>query len=133
MVVDLLAGRLDFSSTSYSVIKGHIDEGKLRPLAVPGDARIAQLPNIPTTTEAGYPTVKLDYWAGIFAPAGMPADIAEAISEEFNRTLSDPKIIAMLEERGLIVKGSKPAEFKGQLEFELKAMKEVVQAAGLAQ
>jgi tripartite-type tricarboxylate transporter receptor subunit TctC len=133
MVIDLLEGRIDFSSTSYSAIKGHLDEGKLRPLAVPGDARIVQLPKVPTTTEAGYPTVKLDYWAGLFAPAGTPADIAEAISEEFNRTLSDPKIIKALEERGLVVKGSKPAEFKSQLESELKAMREVVEAAGLAQ
>ncbi len=132
MIVDLLEGRLDFSSTSYSVLKGHIDEGKLRPLAVPGDARIVQLPNVPTTTEVGYPTVKLDYWAGIFAPAGTPADIAEAMSEEFNRTLSDPKIIQALEDRGLVVKGSKPAEFKRQLETELQSMKEVVEAAGLA-
>jgi tripartite-type tricarboxylate transporter receptor subunit TctC len=133
MIIDLLEGRVDFSATSYSALKGHIDEGKLRPLAVPGDVRIAQLPNVPTTTEAGYPTVKLDYWAGLFAPAGTPADIAEAISEEFNRTLSDPKIINALEERGLVVKGSKPAEFKSQLESELKAMREVVEAAGLAQ
>jgi tripartite-type tricarboxylate transporter receptor subunit TctC len=133
MVVDLLGGRIDFSATSYSAIKGHIDEGKLRPLAVPGDVRIAQLPDVPTTTQAGYPTVKLDYWAGLFAPDGTPADLAKAISEEFNRTLSDPKVIKMLEDRGLVVKGNKPAEFKSQLEFELRAMREVVEAAGLAQ
>jgi tripartite-type tricarboxylate transporter receptor subunit TctC len=133
MVIDLLEGRLDFSSTSYSAIKAHIDEGKLRPLAVPGDARIVQMPNIPTTTEVGYPTVKLDYWSGLFAPAGTPADIVEAIGEEFNKTLSNPKIIGMLEERGLVVKGNNPAEFKSQLESELKAIKEVIGAAGLAQ
>jgi tripartite-type tricarboxylate transporter receptor subunit TctC len=133
MVIDLLADRIDFSATSYSAVKGHIDEGKLRPLAVPGDARIVQLPNVPTTTEVGYPTVKLDYWAGLFAPAGTADDVVEAISEEFNRTLSDPKIVKMLEERGLVVKGNKPAEFKRQLESELKAMRYVVEAAGLAQ
>jgi tripartite-type tricarboxylate transporter receptor subunit TctC len=133
MVIDLVEGRLDFSSTSYSAIKGQIDDGKLRPLAVPAETRIAQIANVPTTIEAGYPTVKLDYWAGLFAPAGTPADIAEAISEEFNKTLNDPRIIKALEDHGLVVKGSKPAEFKSQLEFELKAMKEVVRAAGLAQ
>ena len=133
MVIDLVEGRIDFSATSYAAIKGQIDEGKLRPLAVPGDARIPQIANVPTTAEAGYPTVKLDYWAGLFAPAGTPAEIAQAISEEFNKTLKDPKIVKALEDRGLIVKGSTPAEFKNQLETELKAMKEVVEAAGLAQ
>jgi tripartite-type tricarboxylate transporter receptor subunit TctC len=91
------------------------------------------MPEVPTTTEAGYPTVKLDYWAGLFVPAGTPDDVAEAISEEFNKTLNDPKIVKALEDRGLVVKGSTPAAFKAQLASELKAMQNVVKAADLAQ
>ena len=130
MVIDLIEGRLDFSATSYPAIKGQIDEGKLRPLAVPADTRIAQIPNVPTTTEAGYPTVKLDYWAGLFAPAGTPDDIAEAISEEFNKTLNDPKS-KRWRKRGLGRQGEQTRRVESQLESELKAMREVVEATGL--
>jgi tripartite-type tricarboxylate transporter receptor subunit TctC len=133
MMTDLVEGRIDFTSTSYTAIKGLVEDGKLRPLAVPGDIRIAQLSNIPTTAEAGYPTVKLDYWAGIFAPAGMPDDMVNAIGVEFNKTLNDPKIRANLEERGLVVKGNTPAEFKAQVESELKSMRDIVKAAGIEQ
>lgn len=132
MVIDLVAGRLDFTATSFAAVHPLIEAGELRPLAVPGASRIAQLPNVPTTAEAGFPTVKLDYWSGLFAPAGTPSEIAQAVSGEFNKTLRDAKVIKTLEDRGLIAEGNTPSEFKMQLVSELQNIRDVVKAAGIA-
>lgn len=125
MIVDLVEGRLDFTSTSYSAVKGQVDENRLRPLAVPSKVRFAQLPDVPTTAEAGYPTLVDAFWTGLFAPAGTPPATVRAFSEVFNDILKNPAANKMFVDRGLIPLGNTPAQFKDQILSETGQMKEL--------
>ena len=73
-VVDLVAGRLDMMFIGILPTKPHLESGRLRALAVTSKARLPELPDAPTTAEAGYPDVNTDFvWFGLAAPAKTPA------------------------------------------------------------
>ena len=72
-VVDLVAGRLDMMFIGILPTKPHLESGRLRALAVTSKARLPELPDAPTTAEAGYPDVNTDFvWFGLAAPAKTP-------------------------------------------------------------
>jgi tripartite-type tricarboxylate transporter receptor subunit TctC len=71
-IPDLLAGVVMTAYVVPQVIVAHIKSGKLRALAVAGPSRLALLPEVPTTAEAGLPGIEAIVWNGIFAPAGTP-------------------------------------------------------------
>jgi tripartite-type tricarboxylate transporter receptor subunit TctC len=71
-LLDVVAGRVALNFSSPPPAIPQIKEGKLRPIAVTGEKRIASLPEVPTLAEAGLPGVVITGWHGVFAPAGLP-------------------------------------------------------------
>ena len=71
-LTDLLAGRLDAASVGAPAILAHIKSGKLRCIATGTKERLAQLPDVPTVAESGYPGFEMTQWYGLNAPANMP-------------------------------------------------------------
>jgi tripartite-type tricarboxylate transporter receptor subunit TctC len=65
----------------------HIAGGQLRALAVLSARRIAELPDVPTIGEAGYPGVLASSWTGLFAPAGTDAAIVQKLNAAINASL----------------------------------------------
>ncbi len=74
-ITDVLSGEMDMAFEPISVMVGHVREGKIRPLADTGAARSAELPEVPTVIESGYPGFVSLSWTGIVAPAGTPPEI----------------------------------------------------------
>jgi tripartite-type tricarboxylate transporter receptor subunit TctC len=97
---DLLSKQTQASVLTYSSVKGFIEAGKLRPLAVATAARTSFLPDVPTIAEAGVPGYKADLWYGIFAPKGTPAPIVKALNDAFNKTLADKAMQKRFAEMG---------------------------------
>ena len=83
-VTDLLAGQVQMLFESIGPLLPYIEAGKLRALAVTGEARDPQLPNVPTTIESGFPELQSTFWTGILAPAGTPASIVNRLNAEIN-------------------------------------------------
>lgn len=75
MMTDLLSGRIGFSVTGASGVLGFIKEGKLRPLAVSTGQRFADLPNVPTFVESGFPSLEAPVWFGAYAASATPAPV----------------------------------------------------------
>ncbi len=75
MIADLVTGRIDFGLLSYIAAKPHIDDKKLKGLVIDAEARIDQIPNVPTLIEAGLAKERVANWFGLAAPAGTPAAV----------------------------------------------------------
>ena len=96
---DLITGRVQIMLDTTSSAMPQIKAGKLRPLAVTTARRSAELPNVPTLAEAGYPGFEMSTWYGLFVTGGTPKPIVDRLAAELDRILKLPDVQARL--RGL--------------------------------
>jgi len=97
--IDLIGGQLQFMIDTTSSAMGQIKAGKLRPLAVTTAARSSQLPEVPTMQEAGYPSVSVTTWYGLYATGATPKAVIDRLHAELQRVLKLPDVQERL--RGL--------------------------------
>jgi tripartite-type tricarboxylate transporter receptor subunit TctC len=88
-LADLISGHIQATFETVGTALPPIKAGLLRPLGVSSTERIPDLPDLPTIAESGYPDYRTTVWYGAAAPAGVPAEIAEAVRASFNRALED--------------------------------------------
>ena len=91
-LTDLLSGRTQASSAGLPALGAHIRAGKLRPIAVGTQQRIAALPDVPTVAEMGYKDFETSQWYGILAPAGTPPEIVKKLQEESLKALKSSAV-----------------------------------------
>ena len=88
---------------SYAALRGQITAGKVKPMAVTGDKRLPELPDVPTVAESGFPGFEAYSWIGIFAPAATPAPTVRRLTEDFQATLQSPDVKGKLTSAGFEV------------------------------
>jgi tripartite-type tricarboxylate transporter receptor subunit TctC len=106
----MLTGEVAFCFLSYGAQKGQMAAGKLKPLAVTGARRMADLPDVPTVAESGFPGFEAYSWIGIFAPAGTPDTVIRRLHQDFTAALQDPEVKAKLVAAGFEPIGSTPQD-----------------------
>lgn len=99
----VLANTTSLTLLSYAALKGNITGGKIKALAVTGSKRLADLPDVPTVAESGFPGFEAYSWIGIFAPAATPAATVAKLSEDFQAALKSPEVSGRLTEAGFEV------------------------------
>ncbi|MBU3575111.1 tripartite tricarboxylate transporter substrate binding protein [Polynucleobacter sp. UK-Mo-2m-Kol15] len=87
---DLLAGIVESTFAAVPNVLPHIQQGKLRALAVTTSKRIPQLPDVPTLAEAGVPGYEASVWLALLAPANTPSDIVTKLNREIVKVLASP-------------------------------------------
>lgn len=87
---DLLAGIVESTFAAVPNVLPHIQQGKLRALAVTTSKRIPQLPDVPTLAEAGVPGYEASVWLALLAPANTPSDIVNKLNREIVKVLASP-------------------------------------------
>jgi len=110
-MIDVVGGHTKVMFSSLVQTTPHIKTGKLRALAVTGATRSAQLPDVPTVSEAGVPGYEAYVWMGLLAPKGTPAAIVDKIQREVIAALAVPHVKSYLAAAGIEIVGSTPAEF----------------------
>jgi tripartite-type tricarboxylate transporter receptor subunit TctC len=100
--VDLAGGQIDVLFVNIPSVLPFIQGGKVRALAVLSDRRSAQLPTVPTASEAGFKNVDVDSWVGILAPAGTPKAIVDKLSRAIVKAANDSGVIGNLAEQGVV-------------------------------
>ncbi len=131
-LTDVIAGHIPMMFGT-PLIAQTIEKGDVVALAVTGERRIEQLPDVPTFKEAGLdlPEVEGGAWFGLLAPAGTPADIVEVLNRHFNAALADPELRHKLAGMGLVAKGTTPAEFARFIHEEVERWPAVFAKAGI--
>lgn len=110
-LVDLVSGQVQMSFDTMPSVIGQIKAGKLRPLAVTSSQRNAQLPQVPTTAEAGLPGVEISAWYGIYMPASTPKAIVQKVHDEVNKVIAMPETKTRLEAVGAELHPMTQADF----------------------
>lgn len=110
-VTAVVSGQVDATSEASVATLPLIKGGKLKALATTGDKHIASAPEIPTTTEEGYPTVRIVHWAGLLAPTGTPADILDKMNAAVNQALKTPDVQKALAQSSIDAGGGSRADF----------------------
>ncbi len=101
----------DMAFTFFNVGGDLIQGGKMRALAVTGDTRLPQLPDVPTFKEAGLPQFTYDAWFGIFAPAGTPKEILDKVSADIIEALKAADMKARFEPQAVVLTPSSAESF----------------------
>jgi tripartite-type tricarboxylate transporter receptor subunit TctC len=131
MMADLVTGRIDFGLLSYIAAKPMIDDKKLKGLVIDSEARISQIPNVPTLIEAGLAKERVANWFGLAAPTGTPDAVVTKLNAEFVRASKDPEVIAQLEKSGAQVATSTPEQMAQLVKDEVASMGPLIKALGL--
>jgi tripartite-type tricarboxylate transporter receptor subunit TctC len=128
---DVLAGRIEIYFSTLSAALRQVKAGKLRVLAVCGEKRAAELPDVPTMTEAGYP--KLDVVAAyyILAPAGTPKPIVTALNREIVKAIDAKDVRERLAAAGVEPMSSSPEELGALVKSEVARWGKIVKESGI--
>ena len=94
-------GHTQLSFVAPSTVLPHIQAGNVRAIATTGRSRTSLAPDLPTITELGYPQFTVDFFYGMFAPAGTPAPIVKVLRDAVAAVLKDPAIPTRLRSQGL--------------------------------
>jgi tripartite-type tricarboxylate transporter receptor subunit TctC len=130
-VTDLLGGQVQLAVFDVPVLLPHIRSGALHALAVTSRARAAALPEVPTTAEAGFPSVRSDNWYGLVAPAATPPGILNRIQAAATAALSSDDLKAQYAQQDAVALPTTPEEFKAFVLAEQAKWKEVVAITGM--
>ena len=110
-VNDLAEGRIQVMMSAIAIVRPRVQGGAIRMIAVTAGERASIAPDVPTTTEAGYPDIRIEGLTGLFGTRDMPAALRERISNDVKAAAADPTITARLLSTGQVVNPGGPAEF----------------------
>jgi tripartite-type tricarboxylate transporter receptor subunit TctC len=129
MINDWVTGRVPVYFPTYAFLAPHMRE--VRALAILDDHRSARMPDIPTVAEVLPGFQSFIAWWAFFGPAELPAPIAARLSSEVRAALKQPDAAAKLNDLGLTVVASPPAELAATLKQDVDAVEKLVKAIGL--
>ncbi len=131
LMSDAISGHVPLSIASVFVTKPHIDSGRMRPLAVTTSKRAADLPNVPTIAENGYPGFEAPAWWAVLAPAKTPPDIVKRMNEELNKVLKNPDVAKKLDAQGIDIMGGTTAQAGAFFDKQMNIWAKVVKDNGI--
>lgn len=130
-LADLLGGRITLSIDNLPNVLPHVQDGRMRALAVTGTERDPSLPDVPTFAEAGFPGVEVYVWFGFVGPAALPGAIRDRLSSAIIRIAESPETAERIRRAGATVWTRAPAPMATLIEQELEKWGTVIRAANL--
>src|SRR6266513_827075 len=130
-LTDLVAGRVQMLSVGLASVQTHLKSGALKALAAAAKTRLAALPQVPTSAEAGLPGWEMTTWFGIFAPKGTSPGIVRLVNSKMQAVIDDSKARQRLLESGLSPVGGSVEAFAELVRSDARAWERVVRASGV--
>jgi len=130
-MVAVVGKQVDATSEASVVVLPQIKGGKLRAIASTWNTRIAAMPDVPTTTELGYPGIFIGHWSGVFAPRGTPDAILDKMNKAIDAAVKSPELRARLIPQGIQPMGGTRADFTRFLADEKARLGPIARAANM--
>jgi tripartite-type tricarboxylate transporter receptor subunit TctC len=130
-VAALIGGQVHGMFADLPVLLPHVQSGKLRALAVASPKRAGLLPDLPTMTEQGLPTVEAVNWYGILLAAKTPREIIARLNDGLIKTLADPGVREKLAGRGAEPVGNTPEQFATHLRDDMQRWARLAQTTNI--
>ncbi|MGW5558201.1 tripartite tricarboxylate transporter substrate-binding protein [Micromonospora sp. NPDC003944] len=133
-LTDLVGGQVDFMCDQTTNTSGQIAAGKVKAYAVTTPERVKSLPDLPTTTEAGLPQLKVSVWHGLYVPADTPKEIVQKLSEALQVALADQKVIDQMAKLGTApvpAQDATPDAHRAKLDEQLGTWAKIIADAGV--
>lgn len=130
-VTALLGGEIPLAFETMLALQPHVRAGTLRALAITSPQRSAIMPEIPTTAEAGFPSMVADNSYALFAPTGTPAPILAQLHDAAVAALRLPDVRDRLREQGAEVVGNSPTELAAYVAAEIPKWAALARQAGV--
>ncbi|HWH81536.1 MAG TPA: tripartite tricarboxylate transporter substrate binding protein [Burkholderiaceae bacterium] len=131
MVTDLLGGQVDVMFDNLPNALPHVKSGRMRALGVTSEQRLAELPDLPTVAEQGYPGFEVAVWYGLAAPAGTPAPIIAKLNAALNQALAADDVKQVFAQQGVRPLGGSVGAFKAYFEKQDAKWSAVIKKAGI--
>lgn len=131
-LADLIGGHIQLFMDAASGLIQPIVSGKVQAIGVASDRRLPALPDVPTFIEQGIEGFTGSTWAGVLAPAGVPAPLIKRVSDEIAQIVKMPDTIARFDAMGVFASGSSPEEFGRFLGQEIRKWGDVIRTARIA-
>jgi tripartite-type tricarboxylate transporter receptor subunit TctC len=101
ITVALLSNNIDYLCNQYSNIGEQVRADQVKAFAISSQYRLPQIPNVPTTAEAGLPDFKVNAWFALQVPRGTPRDIVAKLNRALNKALDDPMVQRHMADLGI--------------------------------
>lgn len=128
----LLSGEVDvlvqFASGN---VQGYVHSGRAKALAIASPNRLPGLPDVPTTAEAGLPSLQLEAWYGVFAPAGTSKNIIDKVNHDVAQALQLPDVKERLAGVGMTIQTGTPEDFGAFYRSEYERWTALIKNAGI--
>lgn len=128
---DLVGGQIDLFFADPYAASGLLAAGQIKALAITDTVRLPLLAQVPTMAEAGFTSVELVSWAGVFAPARTDPAIVERLNREINRILATPQARDTIQKMGAAPMAMGTAEFRAFVSAEIVRWARLVELAGI--
>jgi len=130
-LTEIIAGRVDFYFCPINTALPLIRQGLLVALVTNGDVRAPELPEVPTTLEAGYRDADFPIWIGMLAPAQTPRSIIDRLHTETIKAIQVPATLERLAKTGVTPMIMTPAEFEARIKAQITSNIAIARAAGI--
>ena len=131
VITDLMGRQIDLGFETTSVTFGHVHEGKVKALGVATQARLPELPDVPTMIESGLPDFIASSWTGIVTPAGTPKDIIGRLNAEVNAALKSPELQDRFKKLAAEASPGTPEDFAAFIVREVPKWQAMAKLAGV--
>ena len=130
-LADILAGRIDFYYCPISTALPFIEDKRVLALAASTSTQAPELPNVPTSLDAGYPNSDLTIWYGVFMPSKTPREIVEKFNAAATQVLATPAMKQRLKQLAINPMPMTPPEMDKHVVAELGSNEKLIRAAGI--
>ena len=131
-LLDLMTGLIHFEIVSLALALPHIKEGTVKPLAVFTEQRVADLPDVPTITEAGFAQAAYVPWYGIYVPSPTPDALVEKIHDAIDKALENPDVQRQLAISDIPGKPMPLSDLTVLMKADYEKLNKVVKTSGMA-
>jgi tripartite-type tricarboxylate transporter receptor subunit TctC len=131
MILSVIEGQTMTAIADPPPTVPQVKGGKVKAIAVTGAERSAELPDVPSMAESGYPGVDAHLWSGIFAPAATPIAVVTRLEKTLSEAIRDHDVSTKLKYLAVTPGGGPATEFRRMIDDDIVKFREIVKAANL--